>query len=135
MCGLGENRGMMQASTCMKRTCPRLSCKTSRRLLSLRSAVFFFQAEDGIRDKLVTGVQTCALPISRAVLALLNNGANANVAGGHGETPLIMAAGYGHTDIVRILLEHGANARATLPNRSEERRVGEEGRSRWSPYH
>src|SRR5205823_7367777 len=27
---------------------------------------FFFQAEDGIRDKLVTGVQTCALPISRA---------------------------------------------------------------------
>src|SRR6266404_8941787 len=28
------------------------------------SSVFFFQAEDGIRDKLVTGVQTCALPIS-----------------------------------------------------------------------
>src|SRR2546425_12188538 len=27
--------------------------------------MFFFQAEDGIRDKLVTGVQTCALPISR----------------------------------------------------------------------
>src|SRR2546425_9936173 len=27
---------------------------------------FFFQAEDGIRDKLVTGVQTCALPISEA---------------------------------------------------------------------
>src|SRR5687767_15380584 len=26
---------------------------------------FFFQAEDGIRDKLVTGVQTCALPICR----------------------------------------------------------------------
>src|SRR5205823_11078578 len=26
--------------------------------------LFFFQAEDGIRDKLVTGVQTCALPIS-----------------------------------------------------------------------
>src|SRR6266404_5874412 len=25
--------------------------------------IFFFQAEDGIRDKLVTGVQTCALPI------------------------------------------------------------------------
>ena len=25
--------------------------------------VFFFQAEDGIRDRLVTGVQTCALPI------------------------------------------------------------------------
>src|SRR3989441_11069935 len=28
------------------------------------STFFFFQAEDGIRDKLVTGVQTCALPIS-----------------------------------------------------------------------
>src|SRR6202522_3884325 len=27
--------------------------------------VFFFQAEDGIRDVVVTGVQTCALPISR----------------------------------------------------------------------
>src|SRR4030065_2242563 len=29
---------------------------------------FFFQAEDGIRDKLVTGVQTCALPISLKIL-------------------------------------------------------------------
>src|SRR2546430_8996427 len=29
------------------------------------SAFFFFQAEDGIRDLTVTGVQTCALPISR----------------------------------------------------------------------
>src|SRR2546425_2069989 len=28
---------------------------------------FFFQAEDGIRDKLVTGVQTCALPISSSL--------------------------------------------------------------------
>src|SRR2546423_7002345 len=30
---------------------------------SYSSFFFFFQAEDGIRDKLVTGVQTCALPI------------------------------------------------------------------------
>src|SRR5256886_9101006 len=30
----------------------------------MRSSVFFFQAEDGIRDLTVTGVQTCALPIS-----------------------------------------------------------------------
>src|SRR2546422_7068683 len=29
---------------------------------------FFFQAEDGIRDVAVTGVQTCALPISQALL-------------------------------------------------------------------
>src|SRR5207245_8627119 len=28
------------------------------------SCLFFFQAEDGIRDATVTGVQTCALPIS-----------------------------------------------------------------------
>src|SRR6266511_6227667 len=39
---------------------------------------FFFQAEDGIRDFHVTGVQTCALPISprrsRAVLSRGNNG-------------------------------------------------------------
>src|SRR3989441_7863339 len=32
--------------------------------LSILFVFFFFQAEDGIRDKLVTGVQTCALPIS-----------------------------------------------------------------------
>src|SRR2546430_7175686 len=30
---------------------------------------FFFQAEDGIRDLTVTGVQTCALPICRAIVA------------------------------------------------------------------
>src|SRR5207248_7480352 len=31
---------------------------------------FFFQAEDGIRDRTVTGVQTCALPIWRTVMGL-----------------------------------------------------------------
>src|SRR5687767_2861655 len=36
----------------------------SIRLIRVGVASFFFQAEDGIRDKLVTGVQTCALPIS-----------------------------------------------------------------------
>src|SRR2546430_16038926 len=37
--------------------------------------VFFFQAEDGIRDLTVTGVQTCALPISGicAMLAMTND--------------------------------------------------------------
>ena len=38
------------------------------RVLSITTAtlfrfVFFFQAEDGIRDRIVTGVQTCAPPI------------------------------------------------------------------------
>src|SRR5258708_12618311 len=35
---------------------------------------FFFQAEDGIRDDLVTGVQTCALPISYAGIPLTARG-------------------------------------------------------------
>src|SRR5437868_11881030 len=34
------------------------------RVWSVVHYVFFFQAEDGIRDRNVTGVQTCALPIS-----------------------------------------------------------------------
>src|SRR3989440_6253751 len=33
-------------------------------LLEFTRVFFFFQAEDGIRDLIVTGVQTCALPIS-----------------------------------------------------------------------
>src|SRR5216683_7161696 len=33
-------------------------------LVSANPANFFFQAEDGIRDLIVTGVQTCALPIT-----------------------------------------------------------------------
>src|SRR6266496_2834691 len=35
-----------------------------RNMLFVLSLPFFFQAEDGIRDLYVTGVQTCALPIS-----------------------------------------------------------------------
>ena len=34
---------------------------------------FFFQAEDGIRDKLVTGVQTCALPIYCCEMCAVGN--------------------------------------------------------------
>src|SRR5438105_11579683 len=37
--------------------------------------LFFFQAEDGIRDPLVTGVQTCALPISRSQTPAPSHGA------------------------------------------------------------
>src|SRR5439155_6830541 len=44
-------------------------------------AFFFFQAEDGIRDGHVTGVQTCALPISAKVKALVNMVMNINTAG------------------------------------------------------
>src|SRR2546422_11748883 len=35
---------------------------------------FFFQAEDGIRDVAVTGVQTCALPISKVPFVLVRSG-------------------------------------------------------------
>ena len=77
---------------------------------------FFFQAEDGIRDDLVTGVQTCALPISSASrTARSRSVAIASEAGGASEVP-------------------GVGARWITP-RSEERRVGKECRSRWSPYH
>src|SRR5947208_1650895 len=37
-------------------------------MVSMLFFVFFFQAEDGIRDDLVTGVQTCALPILKAAV-------------------------------------------------------------------
>src|SRR5258708_36377018 len=40
---------------------------------------FFFQAEDGIRDDLVTGVQTCALPISVNDLVNANSNCNPSV--------------------------------------------------------
>jgi len=36
----------------------------------LMTMFFFFQAEDGIRDRDVTGVQTCALPISEVEMQL-----------------------------------------------------------------
>src|SRR5438552_14604413 len=39
-------------------------CGRCALVLQLIFFIFFFQAEDGIRDDLVTGAQTCALPIS-----------------------------------------------------------------------
>src|SRR3989440_9178840 len=52
------------------RSCQGWDCQSSL-IITGRQACsaclfFFFQAEDGIRDLIVTGVQTCALPISRA---------------------------------------------------------------------
>src|SRR5256886_3778103 len=95
---------------------------------------FFFQAEDGIRDLTVTGVQTCALPIYlRTPL---------QQAGDEGEQPAPRAVrverGEPHLPVEpRLMRRHEAwpaGHVAGLP-RSEERRVGEEGRSRWSPDH
>src|SRR5215216_7708022 len=78
--------------------------------VSTPAAFFFFQAEDGIRDALVTGVQTCALPIFS----------------GWTSTPSEddSASDTSSTEVGR-----------PVPRRSEERRVGKECRSRWSPVH
>ena len=52
---------------------------------------FFFQAEDGIRDYKVTGVQTCALPISKELKTKFNNGFVKNTIADFGIVP------YGHS--------------------------------------
>src|SRR5688572_29804121 len=70
---------------------------------------FFFQAEDGIRDLTVTGVQTCALPIWSSPAP-------------------------GTTSIAATLSPWQPWRKDATP-RSEERRVGKECRSRWAPYH
>src|SRR5256885_13337719 len=96
--------------------------------------VFFFQAEDGIRDYKVTGVQTCALPIcSRSgdgtIAFSLATGVywfkiESNQAGNITTSNLVYAA----------ITDAGASLHYRCL-RSEERRVGKECRSRWSPYH
>src|SRR2546430_9294679 len=110
------------------------ACRFRIQSISIRCLVFFFQAEDGIRDLTVTGVQTCALPISRE--AERGRGR----AAGEGKRQVLghysprtgatlscvfckIAAGEIPADIVK------------RGDRSEERRVGKECRSRWSPYH
>src|SRR2546430_6344764 len=88
---------------------------------------FFFQAEDGIRDLTVTGVQTCALPICPVPGAQTTTRAGrrrSTPPEGRGANPPQSAV--------------DPSPRATTPPRpprSEERRVGKECRSRWSPYH
>src|SRR6266852_1475393 len=74
-------------------------------------SAFFFQAEDGIRDATVTGVQTCALPICLELGQFVGD-----------ERPMV--------DLMLDQMEKHTAHRL----RSEERRVGKECRSRWSPY-
>src|SRR2546421_7805135 len=98
-------------------------------------AFFFFQAEDGIRDLIVTGVQTCALPISLIFQPYASDIAR-RLAGLSAGAVLETAAGTGIVtrELVRTLPK-SVTIVATDLNRSEERRVGKECRSRWSPYH
>src|SRR3712207_8453692 len=89
---------------------------------------FFFQAEDGIRDIGVTGVQTCALPI------FLEGGDTSAASearayypdGGAPKVSAPVASPANYTDILFA---------PDPTQRSEERRVGKECRSRWSPHH
>src|SRR5690606_39792629 len=96
---------------------------------------FFFQAEDGIRDFHVTGVQTCALPILTAVRPETTRTSRpcAPTAGAEAPSsstprPKRFCAAWRETS-------SRAPMASQLWPRSEERRVGKEGRYRWSPHH
>src|SRR2546426_7422298 len=97
----------------------------------MSSLFFFFQAEDGIRDYKVTGVQTCALPISKCRTRRFGSprrGRNARTVRAPdrvGTAPLLA--------LTEPPLWRPVECRRS--RRSEERRVGKECRSRWSPYH
>src|SRR5207245_3741960 len=96
-----------------------------------RIVVFFFQAEDGIRDATVTGVQTCALPISTSAVATLTISPT---------NPPLLLAPVDSPDKNYFSFSLGGEtgrfyriwATTNLVNRSEERRVGKEWRRRWS---
>src|SRR5699024_11969950 len=92
---------------------------------------FFFQAEDGIRDRNVTGVQTCALPIYGGLTAHPGGDRwrwEQRIFGGaYDGAPARERPKYG-------ALNHRRNPLGGAPrfgsSRSEERRVGEEGGAR-----
>src|SRR3712207_8173500 len=97
--------------------------------------MFFFQAEDGIRDIGVTGVQTCALPIYRPAERVSVRDRGLRRARGGGQRAREVAPG----DAVDVLEARSAPRRVETRSdrqiRSAERRVGKECRSRRSPYH
>src|SRR2546430_8333334 len=93
---------------------------------------FFFQAEDGIRDLTVTGVQTCALPIlfgnhARVIILRFDRSAIREM------SVLDLSGAVVSNHKPEELLKQKLDWQPL--SRSEERRVGKECRSRWSPYH
>src|SRR5689334_25301310 len=94
---------------------------------------FFFQAEDGIRDGTVTGVQTCALPISQHRLSSRTHVRTRWYRRNNGKHQ------QGHPDRQPHKRSRAVEPAQRHPGvqaaRSEERRVGKECRSRWSPDH
>src|SRR2546430_11126941 len=101
----------------------------------LKLMLFFFQAEDGIRDLAVTGVQTCALPIcvGEGVVGHPADGAVTRVLG----APQRVVRRVEHLNGVAdtTFFKPPVPLEDPVAHRSEERRVGKEGRSRWAPYH
>src|SRR5690554_7278608 len=97
---------------------------------------FFFQAEDGIRDADVTGVQTCALPIYRQAVGI-PTGLALDLVTFHGlEAADRILEGPGNNMVdARTAVGGGGTFIKHKGVRSEERRVGKECRSRWAPYH
>src|SRR5436189_4910289 len=97
---------------------------------------FFFQAEDGIRDTSVTGVQTCALPIwlltEPPALRPRRHRLPAQRTPHTGRDAALQRS---RTWTTPYGLRTHSTRRKHLAVRSEERRVGKECRSRWSAYH
>src|SRR2546429_6826509 len=100
--------------------------------------VFFFQAEDGIRCVAVTGVQTCALPISsrrRTTAECSSDTRRFSPEARRARSRFPFGDHRGSPSACKQPRRRSPPARRAARNRSEERRVGKECRSRWSPYH
>src|SRR5699024_12048712 len=88
---------------------------------------FFFQAEDGIRDRNVTGVQTCALPISASIGSFLVMMAVIAASFRMKNTMAILIIGIMFAALTGAIV----NVLSYFSPRSEERRVGKECIYRW----
>src|SRR5258708_31200439 len=96
---------------------------------------FFFQAEDGIRDDLVTGVQTCALPISIVKIQVTTHPKVMIIEAGTDDALLYVVDWQTAFDAIVTAVQTVPCVVFVTVSGSEERRVGKECRSRWSPYH